>query len=130
MEKKLTKKQIFGKVLNIVNGASVSDDIKAEVVAGIQHEIELLDNKSKRVDQAKVELNAKLTDFIVDELAKVGEPVTITELMNKSQAIQDFELEDGKHLSNQKISSILNSAVGTRVVRVEDKRKAYFSILN
>ena len=67
--------------------------------------------------------------MLVEELAKVGKPVTITDLMNTSETVANYRLENGNALSNQKISAIFKQLVENKIlVKVIDKKKSYFSI--
>lgn len=65
----------------------------------------------------------------MEELAKVGKPITITDLMNSSEVVKEYRLENGNALSNQKISAIFKQLVeSNKIVKVIDKKKSYFSI--
>ena len=67
--------------------------------------------------------------MLVDELAKINKPITITDLMNASETIANYRLENGNALSNQKISAIFKQLVENKtLVKVVDKKKSYFSI--
>lgn len=98
--------------------AIVADN--AELVAFIDHELELLDKKnSKRSDKptAKQSANAELAERIYDAIAGAKEPMTCT-------AIADMF-----GISNQKCSALIKSLVdGNRVVRTVVKRVTYFSV--
>lgn len=123
--KKMTKKEYFAQIREIV----VDNE---ELVAFIDHEIELLTrkNSSKGASKTQVE-NESIKNMLVEELAKIGRPVTITELMNESEVVATHKTNEGKNLTNQKISSLLNamSKAQDRVVRTEDKKKVYFSLI-
>lgn len=98
--------------------AIVADN--AELVAFIDHELELLDKKNaKRSDKptAKQTANAELAERIYDMLAGAQEPMTCT-------AIADMF-----GLSNQKCAALIKSLVDSnRVVRTVVKRVSYFSV--
>ena len=125
MEKKLTKRDYFTKLRAIV-----ADD--AELVAFIDHEIELLTRKNASGTQTKTQAeNVKIAEILLQELAKVGNPITITDLMNQSEVIANYRLENGNPLSNQKISAIFKQLVDNKeIVKVIDKKKSYFSVAN
>ena len=125
MEKKLTKRDYFTKLRVIV-----ADD--AELVAFIDHEIELLTRKNASGTQTKTQAeNVKIAEILLQELAKVGNPITITDLMNQSEVIANYRLENGNPLSNQKISAIFKQLVDNKeIVKVIDKKKSYFSVAN
>lgn len=121
--KKLTKRDYFTQLREIVA------DNEALVVF-IDHELELLDRKNSKSTQTKTQAeNAKVAEMLIDELAKIGEPVTITDLMAKSEIVKDYVLENGNNLTNQKISAIFKQLVDTnKIVKVTNKKKSYFSV--
>lgn len=121
--KKVTKKEYFAQLREIVKD-------NAELVAFIDHEVELLTKKNSGSSQTKVQKeNEKLCDMLVNELAKVGKPISITDFMTSSEVVKNYVLENGNHLTNQKISALLKQLVeSNKVVRTEEKKKAYFSI--
>lgn len=125
-EIKVTKKERYAQIRDIVID-------NPDLVAFIDHEIELLNKKNSKSGVSKVQVeNVKVADMLVNELAIIGKPVTITELMNSSETIASYKLENGNSLTNQKISSILNKLAKAqdRVVRTEDKKKVYFSLIS
>ena len=124
MEKrKITKKEYFGQLREIVKD-------NAELVEFIDHEIELLARKNTGNSQTKVQKeNVEVAKMLVDELAKLGRAVTITELMNESNTVKEFTLENGNKLTNQKISAIFKQLVESKeIVKVTDKKKSFFSV--
>ena len=122
MSKKMTKKEMFAQILNSYN-------LKADEIDFINHEIELLEKRnSKGGDKkptAKQLENADLKTVILDFLAdNSDEKFTITEIWKKIPV-----LANNPEMSNQRVSAIVNQLKKENlVVRVEDKRKAYFSI--
>lgn len=91
-----------------------------ELVAFIDHELELLDKKnSKRSDKptAKQTANAELAEQIYGAIANAKEPVTCT------------VIADMFGISNQKCSALIKGLVDdNRVVRSYEKRVARFSV--
>jgi hypothetical protein len=122
MAKKMTKKEMFAQILN-------SYDLKADEIDFINHEIDLLEKRnSKDGDKkptAKQLENADLKTVILDFLAdNPDDKFTITDMWKKIPV-----LANNTEMSNQRISAIVNQLKKENlVVRVEDKRKAYFSI--
>lgn len=122
MTKKMTKKEMFVQILN-------NYDLKADEIDFINHEIELLEKRnSKGGDKkptAKQLENADLKTVILDFLAdNPDDKFTITDMWKKIPV-----LANNTEMSNQRISAIVNQLKKENlVVRVEDKRKAYFSI--
>lgn len=126
MEKKLTKRNVIENLL------------KEEVVIANQtyvdyltNELRILDNKkaaNSAKTKANAEENAKLANTLVETLANVDKPMTITEILAIPEIAQIRIVgEDGneKPLSTSKVSYILNN--DERIVRTELKKKAYFS---
>lgn len=123
MEKKMTKKEMFEMIKGICGD-------NTDIVNFCDHEIELLNKKNAKGGSTKTQQeNVKVADMLIDELAKVGTPVTITDLMNNSEIIKAYRLENGNPLSNQKISAIFKQLVdGGKIVKVTEKKKSYFSV--
>ena len=121
--KKLTKRDYFAQLKEIVKD-------NAELVAFIDHEVELLNKKNSGNSQNKTQKENKVVcEMLVNELAKIAKPVTITELMATSEVVKNYVLENGNHLTNQKISSLLKQLVeSNQVVKVTDKKKSTFSV--
>lgn len=126
--KKVTKREYFAQLREVVKD-------NAELVAFIDHEVELLDRKNSKTSQTKGQkINEQINEVLVQELAKVGTPITISDLLEKSEVLKEFTYNEGeevKHLSNQKISALLNrltNGENARVVKVIDKKKSYFSL--
>jgi hypothetical protein len=67
-------------------------------------------------------------DMLVEELAKVGHPCTITELMTSSEVIQNYVLENGKPLTNQKITAMFKSILDIRVVKIPKGKSNLYSV--
>ena len=122
-EKKMTKREYLMKLREIV-----ADN--EELVAFIDHELELLNKKNASGTQTKTqEENKKIAEMLVNELTKFENPVTITDLMNNSEVIKSYVLENGNPLTNQKISAIFKQLVeANKLIKVTEKKKSYFSI--
>lgn len=117
---KMTKKDWFATIRAMVEGSG--NEREDEILAFIDHEVELLEKKSSKSGQTKTQKeNAEVVAKIENALREVGKAVTITELQTASEEMSAY--------SNQKLSALLKQMVskGT-VVRTEDKKKAYFSL--
>jgi hypothetical protein len=115
MEKKITKREMFTRLLEIVKGDEV-------MTAFINHEIELLDRKKSGTKPTKAQAeNIALMDTLYEELRAIDKAVTITE----------FQKLGGKaaELSNQKISALFKLMDGTRVEKTVEKGKSYFKAI-
>lgn len=116
MSNKITKREMFTKMLAIADVQA-----NAEMVAFINHEIELLDrkNSAKKATPQQVE-NEKIKEKILEVLT---EPMTATQVMNAVQPL--FETT----FTNQRISALLRQLgdKGTNQVRkYQEKRVTYF----
>ena len=117
---KMTKKDWFATIRTMVEGSG--NEREDEILAFIDHEVELLEKKSSKSGQTKTQKeNVEVVAKIENALREVGKAVTITELQTASEEMSAY--------SNQKLSALLKQMVskGT-VVRTEDKKKAYFSL--
>ena len=123
MEKKLTKKDYF----EMIKGVCAD---RTDIVDFCNHEIELLSRKNSKSGATKTQKeNEIVANMLIEELAKVGKPITITDLMNTSETVKNYTLENGNNLTNQKISAIFKQLVeSNKIVKVVDKKKSYFSI--
>ena len=113
--KKPTKREMFEQIRG-------KYPLTAEEVAFIDHEIELLTKKNS----AEKKLTAQQTANVAIQTAilEAMEPnrfYTITELIK--------EVPECADLTNQRVSALLRQLKDAgKVVRTEDKRKAYFSL--
>lgn len=115
--KKMTKRDYFNELLAI---AEVKTN-KA-MVDFINHELELLEKKNASKSSAETKTqkeNATIKEKLLAEM-ETGKRYTISEMQK--------ELSCCAELTNQKISALVRQLIAEgKVVRVEDKRKAYFS---
>ena len=115
MEKKITKAQMFTMIK-----AEVAD--KPEMVAFIDHELELLAKKSasKKMTKTQVE-NEEIKNKIVDVLGTFENGATASEVLGADVTFSG--------MSNQKISALLKQLVDSGVViKSSDKKKSIFSV--
>lgn len=115
--KKPTKRDNFNALLNIA-------EVKAnpKLVDFINHEIELLDkkNSSEKKPTAQQTANEGIKTAILDNMVE-GKMYTITEIIKTVPECAD--------LTNQRVSALMRQLIEAKlVVRVEDKRKAYFTL--
>ena len=114
MANKITKKEMF-----MMIKAQVKDN--AEMVAFIDHEIELLDKKASNKKATKTQeanVGIKSTILAVLEGAK---PMTVTEMQGASAELGE--------LSNQKVSALIRQLVEAgKVVKTIDKKVSRFSL--
>ena len=112
----MTKREMFAEIRN-----AVIDN--AEMVAFIDHEIELLNRKStspKKPTKTQVE-NDAFKAVIVDYLTEVDAPKTIKELQT--------EVAELGGLTNQRITHMLTDLVkGGTLIKEYVKKTPYYSI--
>ena len=119
---KMTKKEMFGMVMAVVEECSAPN--KAEMVNFINHELELLNRKSSKSGQTKTQKeNETIKEVILEEMANIGKPVTISEFCENSNS-------EVANLSNQKLSALFNQLVKAELmVKTVDKKKSYFALV-
>lgn len=125
MEKR-TKKEIFGEIKGIFE-----DMQREDLVEFVNHELGLLERKATTKRAPKKECE-EIKNLILTELEKSDNPMTITDLLT-TPAFREYKYTDNKGaekvLSNSKVSVVMKSLKdNNQVVRIEEKRKAYFSI--
>lgn len=124
MTKKMTKKEMFAMVINVVSETEVEN--KEEMLKFPNHEVELLEKKSGKSGETKTQKENKiLMEQLVEALGEMEKPVTISEFQSKST-------HEVATLSNQKLSSLLKKLVeeeNPRVVKTVEKKKSYFSVV-
>jgi hypothetical protein len=115
MANKITKKEMFNMIKEV---AGVREN--PQMVAFIDHELELLDRKASGKKPTKTqEENKVLKEEVLAVLSDTG--LTVTEVQNKSNVLGD--------LSNQKVSALLRQLVEDGlVVKTIDKKKSFFSL--
>ena len=114
MANKITKKEMFTMIK-----AQVKDN--AEMVAFIDHEIELLDKKASNKKATKTqEANIGIKSTILAVL-EGGKSMTVTEMQGASAELGE--------LSNQKVSALVRQLVEAgKVVKTIDKKVSRFSL--
>ena len=115
--KKLTKRDHFNTLLDM---AEVKSNPK--LVEFIEHELELLDRKNSADTKptAQQTANEGIKAAILDNMVE-GARYTITDLIKSVPECAD--------LTNQRVSALMRQLIEAKlVVRIEDKRKAYFSL--
>jgi hypothetical protein len=125
---KVTKKDYFNMVAKIVEASDTAN--KADILAFINHELELLQKKSNKSGNTKTQVaNEKIYVTIKEVLADLNKAVTISELMVDTRLQTYVEGDETKTMTNQKLSALVAKLVKTgEVVRTEDKKKAFFSL--
>lgn len=131
MEKKITKREVINELLkeDLIQSTPMYKNY-------LEHELELLDRKNASSRGSKSsEENKTIASMLLEEMAKLEATgkaqYTITELMKSSQAIQDYVCENGKVLSNSKITAIFKAmleSANSPIVNVKDKKNSFYSL--
>lgn len=110
--KKMTKADYFKQIMA---NYPLTEDEKSFV----EHELELLakKNSAEKKPTAQQVANAGVADAIYNGM-EVGVMYSITDLIKQIPACAD--------LTNQRVSAIVRGMIGSKVERIEEKRKAYF----
>ena len=120
MGNKVTKREMY----ELIKTKLANDN---EIVEFCDHEIELLDRKKSN---GKAKVNEKLdanVELVYNALVEVGEKVTATELIAKTDL--SALANDVGVVTTQKVSAYLNKLVAVdRVEKVTEKKKTYFSV--
>ena len=150
-EKKITKRDNFMEIRALIVKAEMLEDNKKEqYLTFIDHELKLLDKKASSKSSLKnTEEQKELMTKIVNALAEIGEPVTISDLqknlkdiynsgmkLDEIKKIQEFSKiakKQNKEMatySNQKLSAMLKKLVDNEktVIKTIDKKKSFFSL--
>lgn len=114
----MTKREMFVAIANVAEVAA-----NAEMVAFLNHQIELLDNRkssgSKGMTKVQKE-NEVIKETIIEVLTDIGHAVTITEML-KDDRLSDY--------SNQKMSALLRQLCeAKRVIKSKDKKTTLFEV--
>ena len=113
MTNKKTKRDLFLEVREVVAG-------NEELVAFVDHELELLDKKASTKSTKVNDEQIALMDKIVNALNEIGRSVTISELQKENAEMAEY--------SNQKLSAMLKKLVDNKqVTKMVDKKKSYFT---
>ena len=99
-----------------------------ELVAYCEHEIELLDNKKASGSKKVNETALANENLVYNALASVGEPITATNLIAKTD-LSALANESGI-VTPQRVSAYLKKLKDSgRVTTTTDKKKTYFSVV-
>lgn len=131
MEKKITKREVINELLkeDLIQDTPMYKNY-------LEHELELLDRKNASSKGSKSsEENKTIGKMLLEEMAKFENTgktqYTITELMKSSDIIQNYVCENGKVLSNSKITAIFKSMLesdNSPIVNVKNKKNSFYSL--
>ena len=121
----MTKREMFTAAIELLTSYSEpnTEDDYSEIIAGLQHEIELLDNRKdtpRKPTKVQVE-NETFKASIVEYLTETDAPQTI-------KAIQ-AGVPELSELSNQKMTHLLSDLVnGGIVTKTYEKKTPFYTI--
>lgn len=118
---KMTKKDFYGRLVEVVEGANVED--AERLVEFLNHEIELVSRK-RNVQTKTQKENEVLVEVVYEALTNIDHPVTVTDFQNET------DNEQIKEMSNQKVSALLKKLYDAeRITKTTDKKKSYFAVV-
>lgn len=119
-EKRTTKKENFKAIVEILQANNREDLVKI-----MEHEIALIEKKASSAKLTKTQqANQDIKTLIIQELTRLAEPLTITDLLKNS-----VELYEATAGSNQKVSALMTQLKAEgQVVRTTNGKKAMFSV--
>lgn len=123
MKEKMTKKDWFAVMKEVVENAEMPKEEKEGALAFIKREVELLSKKSSNSrDSKKQKENKALAEVVLVELGKMTKPVAVAELINASEILNGY--------STQKLTPILKGLeTEKKVVVTVEKKRNYYSVV-
>ena len=119
----MTKREMFTAIIEILQNESEPSDGREELIAGVQHEIELLDRKAstpRQLTKVQVE-NETFKASIVEYLTGTDAPQTIKDIQAGVPELSE--------LSNQKMTHLLSALVnGGVVIKTYEKKVPFYTI--
>ena len=116
---KMTKREKFGRLIEIVEGANVED--ATMLVDFLNREIELA--SKKRTGETKTQkANKELVEKIFDRMVKAGKAMTATEIFEATKDIEGIT-------SAQKVTALVKKLKDAGRVTKSDDKKPLFSVV-
>jgi DNA-binding transcriptional ArsR family regulator len=124
---KVTKRENFADVRAIVEASD--SPRKVEILAFLDHEVELLDNKRAKSKESKGKVeNRALAEVVIEILAEANIPLKMADLL-ADERIAGFTLESGRPVSTPKLSAVIAPMVRDgRVVKTFEKKTPLYSL--
>ncbi len=116
----MTKRELFNALVAIVENAEVEN--AAELVEGLQHEIELLDNRKSYKSDKPTKAQKERMEQAEKVAAVLGdEGMTATDVI---AAVNDENIR-----STQKVSALMKVLINDgRAIKVKDGKKVFFRL--
>lgn len=117
------EKMTYVKALEVaVNCEALSAEVREKLSALRDQQVKR--NSGEKKPTKNQQANEGLKDVLLSALAEHDSPVTMTELMQAHEELSPVKV------SAQKVSALLTQLVkADKVVRTEEKRKAYFALV-
>ena len=124
----MTQVQALTLAISMLNGEEVAANT-AEVTEKLSAMRDTIANKShSKVNEKVLAQRSALSDIVLETLATIDKPVTVSELQRLTPELQTFE--NGEIISGQRVTSILKNLVATgKVINTKDKKKSLFSLV-
>lgn len=121
-EKRITKREYFEQLAEVVAKAEISEETKEQLKAFIGREVELLAKKSGTGKETKTQKeNKALAEVVIAELSKMEKPVAVAELINASEVLGIY--------STQKLTPIMRALEKEgRIVKTVEKKRNYYTV--
>lgn len=132
MEKTKVTKKMICEVLEAyftdneitVNGVTSSDIVKYAI-----NEKGILSRKNSKANEKKNTEDIAICEMLLQELANIGNPVTVGELMAQSETVKNYVKENGEPLTSPKITAMFTKMIPEgKIVKTQDKRKSYYTV--
>lgn len=133
-EKRMTKKDWFETVMEIVLKSDVDEDTKKEACEFLAHEVALLTRVRSGMKQTSTKAAHEETMATIMKVLKdAGKPMTITDMLDDSRLeffiIKTDKEEKKERMTNQRLTAIVKKLESAnQIVRTEIKKRAYFSL--
>lgn len=126
MEKtKVTERELYGMIIDLAK-----ENERQDIIDFANKKIEQLNRKASG-SRKENETTIEITNMVYGILAQANEKMTISQLL-QNDILKNYTYEDGKeikHLTNQKLSPVLNKLVKeNKVIRVAEGKKVYFTV--
>ena len=126
MEKtKVTEREFYKMIIDMAK-----ENERQDIVDFANKKIEQLNRKASG-SRKENETTIEITNMVYGILVQANEKMTISQLL-QNDILKNYTYEDGKeikHLTNQKLSPVLNKLVKeNKVIRVAEGKKVYFTV--
>lgn len=122
-EKKITKREYYGELKAIVEAADV--ETKEDILAFIDHQVELIDAKAAKAKERKAEKKA-----VGDELRETVQGFLTDEFQTGEDILAQIETEGvTKAKVTARLTQLVNAGIAVKeVVKVGDRRLAAYRL--